>query len=230
MAVAIARWKDLCIDATDSHLVARFWGELLGLEIDLHADGDAALRGSTPEETIWINTVPELRTVKQRVHLDVEMASLERVLALGATLVQPASETGFRWDGLADPEGGELCAFVRGGGPTRITEMIIDTADAASAHAQAAWWADVWGGRVVDDERGFSYLEDVPGLPFDTVDLIPVPEPKTVKNRIHWDLESDDVAGLVARGAGVLREPDDEINWTVMLDPEGNEFCVFAPR
>jgi hypothetical protein len=223
--MAIARWKDLCIDATDAHRVARFWGDLLGLEIDLHADGDAALRGSTPEETIWINTVPELRTVKQRVHLDVEMASLERVLALGASVVQPASETGFHWDGLADPEGGELCAFVRGGGPTRITEMIIDTADAASAHAQAAWWADVWGGRVVDDERGFSYLEDVPGLPFDTVDLIPVPEPKTVKNRIHWDITSDDRAGLVERGATVLAEHP---SWTVMADPEGNEFCVFG--
>lgn len=34
---------------------------------------------------------------------------------------------------------------------------------------------------------------------------------------------------LVARGARVLRAQDDEIGWTVMADPEGNEFCVFRP-
>ena len=45
VAMAIARWKDLCIDASDAHRMARFWGELLGLEVELHGDGDAALRG-----------------------------------------------------------------------------------------------------------------------------------------------------------------------------------------
>src|SRR5215204_6543488 len=110
--MAIARWKDLCIDAMDAHLVARFWGELLGLEIELHDDGDAALRGATPEQTIWVSAVPEPRTVKQRVHLDVETASLDSILALGATVTVPSSRSGFSWDVLADPEGGELCAFV----------------------------------------------------------------------------------------------------------------------
>jgi hypothetical protein len=222
--MAIARWKDLCIDATDAHRMARFWGELLGLEIDLHADGDAALRGERPEQTIWVNTVPELRTVKQRVHLDVVVASLDLVLALGATLVRPAAESGLHWDGLADPEGGELCAFVRDDRPTRLTEIVIDTADAQSAQAQAAWWADLLGATAVDDDRGFSCIREVPGLPFDGWDFIPVPEPKTVKNRIHWDVTSDDPDALVQRGATILAELP---SWTVMADPEGNEFCVF---
>jgi hypothetical protein len=222
--MAIARWKDLCIDATDAHLVARFWGELLGLEIELHDDGDAALRGARPEQTIWVNAVPEPRTVKQRVHLDVETASLDRILALGATVTLPASQSGFSWDVLGDPEGGELCAFVRGDGPTRLYEMGVDTADAESAARQARWWAEVIGGTVVDDERGFSWIEAVPGLPFESIDFAPVPEPKTVKNRIHWDITSDDLDGIVARGATVLgRQPD----WHVLADPDGNEFCVF---
>jgi hypothetical protein len=228
--MAIARWKDLCIDATDAHLTARFWGGLLGLEIDLHDDGDAALRGATPEETIWVNAVPEPRTVKQRVHLDVATTDLEALVALGATVVLPARESGFHWDALADPEGGELCAFVRDevatAAPARLVEMIIDTASADSAKAQARWWADVLGGQVVDDERGYSWIEDVPGLPFDTIDMIPVPEPKAVKNRIHWDITSDDVDGLLERGATVLA---DHPSWRVMADPEGNEFCVFPP-
>ena len=223
--MAIARWKDLCIDATDAHRMARFWGELLGLEIELHDDGDAALRGERPEQTIWVNAVPEPRTVKQRVHLDVVMPSLDAVLALGATLVAPAAETGFHWDGLFDPEGGELCAFVRDDRPTAVTEMIIDTADAQSSHSQAAWWADVWGGRVIDHDSGYSWIEEVPGLPFETIDFIPVPEPKTVKNRIHWDITSDDRDGLLQRGATILAELP---SWTVMADREGNEFCVFG--
>ena len=54
------------------------------------------------------------------------------------------------------------------------------------------------------------------------------PEPKTVKNRIHWDVETDDVELLVERGATVLRAADDELSWTVLADPEGNEFCAFT--
>jgi hypothetical protein len=63
-----------------------------------------------------------------------------------------------------------------------------------------------------------------------TFDFVPVPEPKTVKNRVHWDVTAPDVDALVERGARVLRSPDDEINWTVLADPEGNEFCAFPPR
>ncbi|MGH8840675.1 MAG: VOC family protein [Jiangellaceae bacterium] len=57
--------------------------------------------------------------------------------------------------------------------------------------------------------------------------FVPVPEPKRAKNRIHWDVLAPDVGALVARGARVLREPDDEISWHVLADPEGNEFCAF---
>ncbi|MFJ3900374.1 VOC family protein [Streptomyces sp. NPDC090025] len=61
-----------------------------------------------------------------------------------------------------------------------------------------------------------------------------VPEPKTVKNRLHIDVHSDpgtareaEVARLTALGATVFREVAEPGGaWTVMLDPEGNEFCV----
>jgi hypothetical protein len=229
----IGRWKDLCIDARDAHRMAQFWGAALGLAVDLHDDGDAALRGALPEQTIWVNAVPEPRTVKQRVHLDLRVAAIEPLLALGATMLLPASESGLRWSILADPEGGELCAFVRDDverdPPARLYEMGVDTADARSAGTQARWWADVLGGTVVDDERGFSWVEDVPGLPFDSIDLIPVPEGKTVKNRIHWDIGSDDLPALLERGATVIAEPTEQTQWHVLQDPEGNEFCVFAP-
>jgi len=55
-----------------------------------------------------------------------------------------------------------------------------------------------------------------------------VQEPKKGKNRIHWDVTAQDVVPLVEAGATVLREPDEEIDWHVLADPEGNEFCVFT--
>jgi len=232
--MAIAVWKDLCIDATDAHRMARFWGAVLGLEIDLHDDGDAALRGDLAEQTIWVNAVPEPRTVKQRVHLDLEAASLDPIVALGATIAVPTDESGFPWTVMADPEGGELCVFLRDGfsaePPGRLFEMVIDTATTETAATLAAWWGDVLGGEVVHDERGFSFVQAVPGLPFDSIDMIPVPEPKSVKNRLHWDVVCGDVAGLLSRGATVLAEPTPRTGWHVLADPQGNEFCAFAPR
>ena len=54
-----------------------------------------------------------------------------------------------------------------------------------------------------------------------------MPEPKTVKNRIHWDVSAAAVQPLLDAGATLLRARDDEISWHVLADPEGNEFCVF---
>ncbi|MDO9496048.1 MAG: VOC family protein, partial [Nocardioides sp.] len=68
----------------------------------------------------------------------------------------------------------------------------------------------------------------VPGAPFESFVFVAVPEPKTVKNRIHWDVDTPDIGLLIGDGARVLREPDDDISWTVLADPEGNEFCAFV--
>ena len=60
-----------------------------------------------------------------------------------------------------------------------------------------------------------------------------VPEPKTVKNRVHLDVRvgaeqvADEVARLTARGATVLHEGQQgPYRWVTMADPEGNEFCL----
>jgi catechol 2,3-dioxygenase-like lactoylglutathione lyase family enzyme len=230
--VPLARWKDLCIDANDAWMLGRFWADLLGRDFESQDNGDAVIRGERPEDTIWVNRVPEPKTVKHRVHLDVRARSLAPILDLGAAVVLPAEESGFGWTIMADPEGGEFCVFLREEQPeaplATLYEMGVDTATSATSERIAAWWAEVLGARLADDGRGFWWIEDVPHLPFETIDFAPVPEPKTVKNRIHWDVVCDDVDALVARGATVLRAPDDEVRWHVMADPDGNEFCAFA--
>src|SRR5947208_685179 len=106
--MALVRFKDLCMDAADPARLGRFWADLLGLELHLHDDGDAHLTGPTPQHTIWVNRVPEPRTVKHRMHLDVNAASVADVERLGATVVDADS---FRWTVIADPDGNEFCAF-----------------------------------------------------------------------------------------------------------------------
>jgi hypothetical protein len=224
--VAIATFKDLCIDAVDPRALGEFWAPTLGLTVTDLGDGDVRLDGPTPRHSIWVNRVPEPVTVKQRVHLDVHAGSVDEVLARGAT---PDDVGRLRWDVLKDPEGGELCVFRRDEVPAyKLYEIVVDARD---DHAIATWWADVLGATVRDDEdssgASFSYFDDAPQMPFEMV-FGNVPEPKTVKNRIHWDVDTDDVQLLVDAGATVLRARDETIGWTVMADPEGNEFCAFT--
>ena len=223
--MALATFKDLCLDARDPVLLGEFWAGALDLELHRQEGGDTYLTGPTPQHTIWVNRVAEPQTVKHRVHLDVNVASVEELTRLGATVLDDS----FRWTVMADPEGGEFCAFVREGEITqRLYEIGVDTGNSAEAsHRIAAWWAEVLGATAVDD-RGYTYVEDIPGAPFESLDFAPVPEPKTVKNRIHPDVTTPDLAALVAHGATVLRPRDDRIGWTVLADPAGNEFCAFA--
>jgi catechol 2,3-dioxygenase-like lactoylglutathione lyase family enzyme len=225
--MAIARFKDLCIDAADPGVLGAFWAGALGLELHTQESGDTYLTGRTKEHTVWVNRVPEPKTVKHRMHLDVNTASVAELEALGARVLDAES---FRWTLMADPEGGEFCAFVREGEiGRRLYEIGVDTADSAeAAHRIAAWWAEVLGATLVDDESGYSYVHTLPGAPFESLDFAPVPEPKTVKNRIHLDVTTGSVDDLVAAGATVVRAQDDEIGWTVMADPDGNEFCAFV--
>jgi Glyoxalase-like domain len=71
-------------------------------------------------------------------------------------------------------------------------------------------------------------VDGVPGMPILTMDFVPVPEPKTAKNRIDWDVTVPAVAPLAGARAAVLREPGGDIGWHVLADPEGNEFCAFT--
>ncbi|WP_148220803.1 VOC family protein [Xylanimonas cellulosilytica] len=222
----LVAFKDLCIDANDAASLGAFYARTLGLRVETFDDGpDVALRGERPEQTVWINTVPEPKTVKHRVHLDVRARSLDEFPD-----APRVSEPGrFRWTTLADPEGGELCVFEYDDVPAyRLKDVVVDCADPGVV---GRFWHRLLGGELGHDAAGGDYwLDGGAGVPFESIDFVPVPEPKTLKNRIHWDVTLADgvtLADLVALGATVQREPDDEIRWTIMQDPEGNEFCAF---
>ena len=156
------------------------------------------------------------------VHLDLHTSSVDTLLALGAT--RAPGYGGDPWTVLLDPEGNELCAFEREGELAAYLghELTVDSRD---PEAQARWWASVFGVEPRNDDDPWWYVAGVPGMPLAAMLFDPVPEPKTVKNRMHWDIYGD-VADLLGRGATLLEE---QPRWTVLADPEGNEFCVFPP-
>ena len=107
-------------------------------------------------------------------------------------------------------------------------EMVtIDCADPARL---TTFWTAALSTKVQLDHGEFVLLA-APGEGRVAVGLQKVPEPKSGKTRIHLDLQADDleaeVARLVELGATELdRQRVPGLRWTVLADPEGNEFCV----
>ena len=111
-SVPAATSRDLCADAGDALALGRSWAGVLGLSVIDQGDGSGRLDGSEPTRTIWLNRVPEPRTVKTRLHLDVMLPTADPapLAGLGARVVSEADGEQ-RWWVLADPEGNEFCAF-----------------------------------------------------------------------------------------------------------------------
>ena len=115
--------------------------------------------------------------------------------------------------------------------------IIVDCQD---PRRQADWWANVLSFRVSErNPDEYQVGEGVPGRP--SLYFMKVPETKVVKNRLHLDLLTEgpmesEVERLVKAGAQVVevrQDPDSLQNpdtWTVLADPEGNEFCVTSTQ
>ena len=99
-------------------------------------------------------------------------------------------------------------------------------------------WLRSFGEEIGDDEPiGAAWLVDPNGIA-PRLSILPVPEPKTAKNRLHFDLRvaadtppgqrgtvlQAEVDRLIAVGASVLWSMDD--HHVTLVDPEGNEFCI----
>lgn len=223
--MALAQFKDLCIDAGDPAVLGPFWAAVLGRRWEPTAHGEGRVVGPTPQHTIWVNRVPEPQAVKHRVHFDVYAASLDDLERLGSARAHGWPDFP-RWTVMADVEGGEYCAFLRHDvPPERLHGLVVDSADPG---AQARWWAALVGGSVTDHPEGYSTVAQVPGMPIATMDFVPVPEPKSAKNRIHVDVVAHAVAPILDAGASLLSARGEDRRWDVLADPEGNELCVFV--
>jgi hypothetical protein len=113
-----ARFTELAIDATDPGALARWWAEVLDYRLTEATDDLAEIKG--PEgsgPTLVFAKVPEPKTVKNRLHIDVNPtdrdrdAEVERLLGLGATRTDVGQGSDASWIVLADPEGNEFCVL-----------------------------------------------------------------------------------------------------------------------
>lgn len=226
--MALARFKDLCVDARDAEAIGSFWASVLARRYVSREERPGFIDGPTQAHRIWVNPVPEEKSTKNRVHFDVYVASLEEIEALGARRAPGYEESHFTV--MLDPEDNEFCAFVRDDDPAeRLHGLVVDSNDPVT---DARWWAEVYGADLADHQPdgGFSTLTAVPGMPILTMDFDGVPERKVVKNRTHWDVTTEDVQGLLAAGARLVRGRGGDIAWDVLADPAGNEFCAFTPE
>ena len=121
---------------------------------------------------------------------------------------------------------------------TRLVQIAMNARDDS---ALGRFWAEALGWSIASEEPGVTNLEPV-GFAYPDpiavcIDILAVPEPKTVKNRVHVDFATTSAAhqaDLVARLKDLGATPADvgqgDVPWTVLADPEGNEFYVAEPR
>ncbi|MGH3239476.1 MAG: VOC family protein [Spirillospora sp.] len=232
--------------ARDDAALGRFWAEALGWRTSSEGPGVTNLE---PEGADWpdpagfyidIVAVPDPETVKYRAHLDLATTSaahqeelVARLKGLGAT---PADigQGDVPWTVLADPEGNVFCVLeprdtYRDTGP--IAAVVVDCAD---PRAMARFWdaATDWTPREESGDHAAlrSPLGTGPYLEFRRV-----PGAVTGWNRVHLDLlpqpmdgRAAEVARLMELGAVAVDIGQGEVPWTVLADPEGNEFCVLG--
>ena len=233
----------LVFDCADPDAVARFWGRALGYKnqlVSMTPDEVTEWRKGFPQYDgrgriddedgrrmpVYIQKVPEAKTGRNRLRLEVAAPDGERIAALGARK---------RGDDWTDVEGNEF-TIVAGDEP-RLRTIEIDALDPSR---MLSFWAAATGyvvsGDRCDPPTGAKYvLPFTDGTPRD-LDLIPglrfvnAADPKRVKNRLHLDLHVQNAEAsrdrLLAAGARVLQWDSEH----VLADPEGNEFCVNSPQ
>ena len=114
------RLYTVVIDARDPRALGEFWAGALGWQILAEDDDGEVIVGANEQAYpgLCILRVPESKTIKNRLHLDLfpddledKAAEIERLIALGATRVNIGQAADVSWVVLADPEGNEFCVL-----------------------------------------------------------------------------------------------------------------------
>jgi hypothetical protein len=161
-----------------------------------------------------------------RVHIDLRSRTLQEQEDLVTTFQSVGArrvdigQGDVPWVVLADPEGNEFCVleprdeYALGG---QLAAVVVQAVDPAGLER-------FWTAAIEPQPPQGPRLEFVPGPPHST------------KNRVHLDLRpgagedrQTEVERLLALGARPANIGQRDVRWTVLADPEGNEFCVLEP-
>lgn len=240
------RLVQVSIKAADDAALGRFWAQALGWGLSSEGPG---VTNVVPHDLVWpdpsavcvdVVSVPDPETVRYRVHLDLASTSLDHQADLVARLqdlgASPADvgQGDVPWTVLADPEGNVFCVLepretYRDAGP--IAAVVVECVE---PRAMAGFWGQALDWIVHEVADDYAVLRSSAGVgPY--LEFLRVPTP-SVWTRLHLDVKpypADDQAAEVARlhglGATVADVGQGAASWTVLADPEGNEFCVLQP-
>jgi hypothetical protein len=231
------------VDALDPARLAAFWAGLLDREPAEDPDGAIAL--PPPEDPGFrVRFVPteDHRVGPNQIHFDLTSSSLEdqraivaRALELGGSHLDIGQDPDDGHVVLADPEGNAFCViepdnnFLAGCGP-------IGAVNCDGTQQVGYFWSKALGWPLVWDQDEETAIQSPRGGSKMAWGGPPV-NPKTGKNRLHLDIapavgddQHAEVERLVSLGATRLDIGQGDVDWVVMADPDGNEFCVLTPR
>jgi len=233
----------LCIDANDPLRLARFWSDVLGWEMsDEPNDGMVLLPSDDTGFTIRFLPTQERKSGPNHMHFDLTSTSLEdqnRIVARALDVGAGHADVGQRGDEghvvLADPEGNEFCVIEPGN--KFLSDCGFIGALACDGSQEVGYfWSRALGWPLVWDQDQETAIRSPLGGPKVTWGGPPV-KPKTGKHRLHFDLapsvdgdQQAEVGRLESIGATRIDIGQGDVNWVVMADPDGHEFCVLTPR
>jgi predicted enzyme related to lactoylglutathione lyase len=240
----MAELVSLCFDANDPARLARFWAAALRWDIDDDVHEGAALAPTDGTRfRVEFHRSREHKVGPNRLHLDLTTASLDDQQESAAALVDLGGRHIDVGQGpeddhivLADPEGNELCLIE----PTnnflstcgRFGSITCDgSREVGHFWSAALGWPLVWD---QDDETAIRAPDGTgPMITWGGGEL----GRKNGKNRLHLHVapapnvdQATEVDRLVSLGARRLDIGQGDVDWVVMSDPDGNEFCVLGPR
>ncbi|WP_155370774.1 VOC family protein [Catellatospora vulcania] len=239
------RLVQINMKALDDSALGGFWAQALGWAVSSEEPGVTNLE---PEGFVYPDPIavcidlvisPKPKTVKNRVHVDLATTSpahqaelVARLEELGATRAD-IGQGDVAWTVMADPEGNEFCvldSLYAQTGP--IASVVVDCAD---PRAMADFWGQATDWTVHKVTEHSAVLRSAQGVgPY--LQFLRTPDVKTGWNRVHLDIRpypGDDPAAEAARlralGATAVDLGESAVSWTVLADPEGNEFCLLTP-
>ncbi|MBB5785048.1 VOC family protein [Nonomuraea jabiensis] len=237
------RLHALCFDAHDPLRLARFWAGVLDWELaDDPRDGIALLPSDDTGFRIRFLPSQAPKIGQNQMHFDLTSKSLEgqqetvaRALELGARHLDIGQGPEEEHVVLADPEGNEFCVIEPGN--NFLAECGFVGALACDGSQEVGYfWSKALGWPLVWDQDQETAIRSPHGGPKITWGGPPL-EPKTGKYRLHFDLappadgdQQAEVERLIALGATRVDIGQGEVDWVVMADPDGHEFCVLTPR
>lgn len=234
----------LCFDANDPVGLARFWSGVLGWEMTDDPDEGVTLLPSddTGFRIRFVHT-REQKSGPNQMHFDLTSTSLEDqrrtvagALALGARHIDIGQRPEEEHVVLADPEGNEFCVIEPGN--DFLAECGFVGAVACDGSQEVGYfWSRALGWPLVWDQDQETAIRAPHGGPKITWGGPPLPPRTGTKHRLHFDLAppSDgdrraEAERLVSLGATRTDIGQGEVDWAVMADPDGHEFCLRGPR